>query len=113
MAALVEAVTNPGNPLVVLTGPGGMGKSRLLISVDERLADLHPELTVRFLSTMGEPTVESLEALGAGPTLLIVDDAHDREGLAGLMHFAATLENRCTLLLSTRLYAEARLRQQA
>lgn len=97
-------------PVVVVSGPGGMGKSRLIKAGVERYAAAHPATLVRFLSPVADPSQETLEALGTGPKLLVVDDAHDRDGLALLIDFVADPSNRARLLLATRPYAEQRIR---
>jgi len=91
----------------LLIAPGGMGKSRLLREALDRPA---PSLTaVWFLSAARDPSRASLEALGAGDKLLVVDDAHDRDGLAVVIEFAADPANRARLLLATRPYALQRI----
>lgn len=106
---LSAALQTPDARLVLLVGAGGIGKSRLLKDALRDFSAAHPAVVVRMLSTAREATPESLEALGSGPKLLVVDDAHDRDGLAGLMHYAAVRANNARLLLASRPYAEARI----
>lgn len=97
-------------PVVIVSGPGGMGKSRLIKTGVERYAAAHPATLVRFLSPVSDPDHETLEALGTGKKLLVVDDAHDRDGLPLLIDYAADPRNNARLLLATRPYAEQRIR---
>lgn len=91
----------------LLIAPGGMGKSRLLREALDRPAP-SPK-AVWFLSAARDPSRESLEALGTGDKLLVVDDAHDRDGLVVVIEFAADPDNRARLLLATRPYALRRI----
>ena len=108
--AQLQAALERDHPVVILSAPGGMGKSRLLKAGVSAFADKHPETLVRFLSQVGEPDQASLEALGSGCKLLVVDDAHDRDGLPTLIDYVADPANQAMLLLATRPYAEQRIR---
>ena len=97
-------------PVVIVSGAGGMGKSRLIKAGVERYAAAHPATLVRFLSPVSDPNHEGLERLGTGEKLLVVDDAHDRDGLPLLIDYVADPRNKARLLLATRPYAEQRIR---
>lgn len=113
IAALTDAVADcESGPAVLLTGPGGIGKTRIVKAAIERFATAHPRTTTHFLSATREPDRASLEALGSGTKLLVIDDAHDREGLGGLIEFAADERNKTCLLIATRPYAEQRIRNE-
>jgi transcriptional regulator with XRE-family HTH domain len=113
VALLSDALQTKDTPLVLLTGPGGIGKSRLLKDALEAFAKAHPLVCIRFLSSSGDVTRENIEALGNAPKILVIDDAHDRDGLGGLLEHAAVPENQTRLLLATRLYAESRIKREA
>ena len=113
IALLFDALQTKEAPLVLLTGPGGIGKSRLLKDALEAFAKAHPLVNIRFLTSSGEATRENIEALGDAPKLLVIDDAHDRDGLGGILEYAAVPENQTRLLLATRLYAESRIKREA
>jgi len=112
-AALLAALADPRPPAVMLIAPAGMGKSRLLKAAAAQVAEHEPATVLRFLGRDSELTPQSLAALGDRPKLLVIDDAHDREGLGALFQFAADPANETRLLLATRPYAEARIRGEA
>ncbi|KRA65389.1 hypothetical protein ASD89_17635 [Caulobacter sp. Root656] len=99
--------------LTLLSAAGGMGKSRLLREIAERAAAAAPRASVRFLLGTEDVNRAQLEALGAGAKLLIVDDAHDRDGLGALLAYAADPDNKTRLLLAARPYAIQRIRREA
>jgi transcriptional regulator with XRE-family HTH domain len=112
IAALVEALGRDDMPFALLTGPGGMGKTRILKEGIQRFVAENKATAIRFLSTSQEPDAASLEALGTGRKVLIVDDAHDREGLKLLIEYALDPRHRTRLLIATRPYAEQRIRNE-
>jgi transcriptional regulator with XRE-family HTH domain len=110
---LLDKLLSAKNRIVLMAGRGGVGKSRLLKEVVAMLAVRAPRLNVFFLSPTEPLTSASLEALGASPKLLVVDDAHDRADLAPLFVYAANSARDVRVLIATRPYAIARLRAQA
>lgn len=100
-------------PVVLVTGPGGIGKSKILKEALERFTGQQPQRLVRVLSSASEITRQSLEPLGNGPKLLVIDDAHDRDGLGALFEYAAVPRNNTRLFLATRPYAETRIRRES
>jgi transcriptional regulator with XRE-family HTH domain len=98
--------------LVFLTGAGGSGKSRVVKQAVERFETDHRDVRIYFLSRTSELTKKSLEGLGSGPLLLVVDDAHDQSDLSLLFQFAA-LHSNVKLLLALRPYGLTRLKAQA
>ncbi len=109
---LISALDDRETPVVTLTAAGGMGKSRLLKEALRIFAAAHPAVAVRMLAREADPTPQSLADLGKGPQLLVIDDAHERDGLAGLFHYAASTPH-TRILISTRPYAQARIEQEA
>lgn len=101
--------------LTCLVGAPGSGKSRILREVTQRLSQNAP-LHVRFVSPTEEVRAHHLDRLRdsrGAETLLVADDAHDREDLGILLRYAAVPENRTRLLLSLRPYGRESLRLQA
>lgn len=98
--------------IVFLVGSGGSGKSRVLKAAIESYESFNKATTVRFLARTAEVTKRSLEELGEKPSLLIVDDAHDRSDLPLLFQYAATTPQ-TKLLLALRPYGLDHLKAQA
>jgi hypothetical protein len=78
-----------------------------------RFAAEYPAVKVRFLGSADAASLRSLADLGAGPKLLVIDDAHDRDGLRVLFDFASNPVNKTRLLIATRPYGHDRIRREA
>jgi len=112
IAALINGLECDAMPFALVIGPGGIGKTRILKEGLQRFTARNPGTAIRFLSSSQEPDAASLEALGTGHKLLVVDDAHDREGLKLLIEYAVDPAHRARLLIATRPYAELRIRNE-
>lgn len=99
--------------VVVVSSPAGGGKSRLVKEVLRQYVSAHPATLVRIASATAEITKSSLDELALGKTLLVVDDAHDRNDLPVLFAHAAANRTRIGLLISTRSYGAPRVKAQA
>ncbi len=110
---LKQALGNSDCSVVLLIGPGGAGKTRVLKQTIEAYEVAHPDLTVRFLSRTSEVSKKALEELGSKPALIVVDDAHDRQDLAMLFHFIASTKSSTKILLALRPYGLEHLKAQA
>jgi transcriptional regulator with XRE-family HTH domain len=111
--ALVEALASTGEKrAALLLGPGGIGKTRVLKEAINRYAAEAPGVAVLFLSASREPDPASLDSLGNGHKLLVVDDGHDREGLGLVIEYAANPDNKARLIIASRPYAEQRIRNE-
>ncbi|MHA6298762.1 helix-turn-helix domain-containing protein [Devosia sp. CAU 1758] len=99
--------------VVVVSGPAGGGKSRLVKEILRQYASAHPATLIRIASATAEITKASLDELAQGKTLLVVDDAHDRNDLPVLFAYAAANRPRIGLLISTRSYGAPRVKAQA
>ena len=113
LAALLGKLEDDQIKVVLLTGTGGGGKSRIIKEAIERYQAAHKALIVRFLSPTQEATGESLEELGKAEKLLVVDDAHDRSDLPLLFQYVAAPENNARLVLSLRPYGRDYIKFQA
>jgi transcriptional regulator with XRE-family HTH domain len=89
--------------VVFLVGSGGSGKSHVMKYAIENYEASNRVTTVRFLARTAEVTKRGLEELGEKPSLLIVDDAHDRSDLPLLFQYAATT-SQTKLVLALRPY---------
>jgi len=103
-AVLLEAETflKSSAKAGILTGRGGIGKSRLLAEVAIKALQIDRQLWVLFLRDGITLTNESLGELPTWPTLIVVDDAHRRDDLKLLLDFAGRAQHQVRLLLSIR-----------
>ncbi|QOZ83025.1 MULTISPECIES: helix-turn-helix domain-containing protein [Chromobacterium] len=115
VSQVVDCVQDESVVLTCLVGTPGAGKSRVLREVTQRLIQ-STTLHVRFVSPTEEVKAHHLDRLRDSRgcvTLLIVDDAHERDDLGILLRYSAVPENRTRLLLSLRPYGKEALRLQA
>ncbi len=115
VSQVVDYVKDESVLLTCLVGAPGFGKSRVLREVTQQIAD-NTTLLVRFVSPTEDVKAHFLDNLRdslGGVTLLVIDDAHEREDLGVLLRYAAVPDNRTRLLLSLRPYGKERLRLQA
>jgi transcriptional regulator with XRE-family HTH domain len=110
---LAKALADDEVRAILLVGSGGAGKTRVLKQAIEAYEAAHRDVTVRFLSRTGEVSKKALEELGSKPALIVVDDAHDRNDLEALFHFAASANVSTKLLLAFRPYGLDRIKAQA
>jgi transcriptional regulator with XRE-family HTH domain len=113
LAALLGKLEDDQIQVLLLTGTGGVGKSRILKEAVEKYQSAHKAFVIRFLSPTQEVTGESLKELGQGEKLLIVDDAHDRSDLPLLFQYVAAPQSNARLLLSLRPYGRDYVKLQA
>ena len=110
---LVGALTNDNVKLILLTGAGGSGKSKLLREAISEVKKQNAKSRFIFLSTTGELTKQSCDELGKHEQTLVVDDAHDRENLLPLFEYDSLNRTKTKILLSMRRYGIDRIRRQA
>lgn len=112
-AALEAAMIDDSVTVALLVAPAGGGKTRLLRHAVERICGLNTGRRVWFVSPTEEVISTHLEQLGPGKTLVIVDDAHDRDDLGALFRHCALVENHTRLLLTLRPYGRESVKYQA
>lgn len=105
--ALVAAIDEPTAPPVLLVAAAGMGKSRLLAAWAEQVQGQGRSLY--FLSTTADLKRADLMRLGPGPKILVVDDAHDRDGMGALFEWGADPTRQARIVLASRPYAVDRI----
>ncbi|MFT7840680.1 helix-turn-helix domain-containing protein [Saccharothrix sp. BKS2] len=95
--------------VAVVTGRGGIGKTRLLRAVAKEL-DAEEHVTVRFLATDVDVETRDFEVLPPDDGLLvIVDDAHDRTDTAAIIAGIRRFRPNAKVLVSLRPYGLAQL----
>ena len=99
-ARLLDGAT----PAVALVGRGGSGKTRLLRAFSDTAEGEPFGVTVRFLAEGANLEPRHLDWLGRGPSILVVDDAHDRDDLETLFLGVARFRTDTRLLIALRPY---------
>ena len=93
---------------ILVSGRGGMGKTRLLRELSERLK--HPQTpNLVFLAPEVSFQPDHVEHLPAGEPIVVVDDAHDRDDVGVLLATLGRSSRAARVILATRPYAEERL----
>lgn len=89
-------------PVIVVVGPGGRGKSRLLTDSLRELHDQRPHIAVSCLAPGHVFSASAMAELRVGPSIVVIDDAHQTpEGLGALLAFARS-RNDVQLVLASR-----------
>jgi hypothetical protein len=95
---MVSAVSNPQKRVLVLSGRGGLGKTRMLRALSEAM----PAERVLLLRDGVEVTATLAEELPEGGYTLLIDDAHRREKLPALLATVLAGDDPPTIVLATR-----------
>lgn len=75
-------------PVIIVSGNGGAGKSRLMSHVLQQLEVAHPELPVLWLTPGRSVDADALMELPHRPSIIVVDDAHrDPTQLSALLTY--------------------------
>lgn len=104
--ALTESFLASDKRALVIVGPGGSGKSRLLREVALRCES--SIAAVRFLAPEAAFRQDEIEHLPES-CVLVIDDAHDREDITALLASLARSTKNLKVILSTRPYGRVRL----
>lgn len=73
---LVNGIRQASPDVVILSGPGGRGKSRLLLEALTTVQESRPEVPVLYLSPGRRLDPDALHELPHAPAVIAVDDAH-------------------------------------
>ncbi|HEX7638568.1 MAG TPA: helix-turn-helix domain-containing protein [Burkholderiaceae bacterium] len=111
LVALDAAFAESSVRVVSVLGAAGGGKSRLLLETLERFRTQHRGVDIHVASPTDEIRAQDFEALGSGPQLLVVDDAHDREDIAALLRYILPRAD-ARVLLVYRSYALERMERE-
>jgi hypothetical protein len=97
----LENFTHNGEVVAILSGRGGIGKSKVLEAFADEKTRVNSELVIWFVQEDVPLTPEAFDELPLRPTLLIVDDAHRRDDLRLLLAHSKSRSN-VKLLFSSR-----------
>jgi len=96
--------------IAIITGRGGVGKTKILHSFSKDFCKIHKDKTLLFVNDGIPITLESTDELPSGPCIVVLDDAHRSQDLSIL--FAIARKRSIKLLLSFRPYASERINSQ-
>jgi hypothetical protein len=103
LQALREFAKSPDRRVAILPGRGGIGKSKVLHAFARAAADTGPRVHFALPGVPFTPAV--LDEMERGPSLIVVDDAHQRDDLATLLAAARRPHAPLQLVLAIRPYA--------
>jgi len=87
--------------VLVVVGRAGIGKTSLLVSLAEILAQRNVDRAVRFAFDVASPTPAHAPRLPKGASVIVIDDAHRKACTAPLLHAAKDRPD-VTFVLTTR-----------
>ena len=108
---LLDFAASVSERVVILSGAGGVGKTRILLEVDRRICADIPKYQVLRVEEGVPLTEAALDQLPAGPCFLVVDDAHRRNDISFLLSILSQRSN-MKLVLATRAHAVGRLENE-
>jgi hypothetical protein len=88
--------------VAILTGRGGIGKTKLLNAFASNFVTRHKDTALRFVADELPLTQESLDDLPQSPCMVVADDAHRREDLGVLLSYAQQRAQPLKLVFSSR-----------
>lgn len=102
MRAAMDRDADSYCPVIMVVGPGGRGKSRLLTDSLRKLRNERPHLTISCLAPGHTFSASAMAELRLGPSVVVIDDAHQApESLATLLAFARNRQD-VQLVLTSR-----------
>lgn len=102
MRAALDRDADSYRPLIMVVGPGGRGKSRLLTDSLRELRNERPNLAISCLAPGHTFTASAMAELSIGPSVVVIDDAHQSPaGLGALLAFARSRQD-VQLVLTSR-----------
>ncbi|WP_280275166.1 helix-turn-helix domain-containing protein [Nocardia wallacei] len=108
LATVVAAVRGDPQPVSVVLGQGGIGKTRLLRSIAEELE--RQDWFVRLLPKDATPDGKAFERIPAtGATVVIIDDAHDRADCGGIVKKLIARNRSARVVIAARPYGRDQL----
>lgn len=106
---LNEFRTQDKSQAIIISGRGGVGKSRLLREWSEKV---DKTVLVRFVSPGSEIEPKDIELLPQGPSYLIIDDAHDRSDILVIIGGVIRFRPEMKVILSARPYGVTHLENE-
>jgi hypothetical protein len=103
LRALQEFAASPNQRVAILSGRGGIGKTKVLYAFARAAEDAG--VRVRFAVSGVPLTAAALDELEPGPGLVVVDDAHQRDDLTALLAAARRAHAPLQLVLAIRPHA--------
>jgi transcriptional regulator with XRE-family HTH domain len=107
--AMIDDLMSSSASAIVISGRGGIGKSRILREVADRYSTDTRFRAVLFAAPEVRFEATHLEHLPNGPCVLVVDDAHDRDDLGQLLAALSRADQGWKLILTTRPHGKDRL----
>lgn len=103
LQALHDFVADPEKQVLIMSAPGGVGKTRLLRAFGETFAAKHPEMELLFVDPNARPGAgwDRLRAAEPGTPVVVQDDAHRSEVLRADL-VASVLDREGKLVFATR-----------
>ena len=107
-----EFVESQEQKVAILSGRGGIGKSKILHAFAETFEQEHKEMALWFVAEGVTFTRDSADELPYKPCVIIVDDAHRREDLSDLLALTWQRPHATKFLLSCRPQGSGHLKSQ-
>lgn len=106
---LIDFESQKNSQVIIISGRGGVGKSRLLRDWSERLDKKVP---VRFVALGTEIEPKDIELLPKGVSYLVIDDAHERHDILVIIGGIIRFRPEMKVVLSTRPYGVSHLENE-